>query len=683
MKLNRLSSLSAYARPESHLTKQTFHGAAVTICGVLLAVVLFCHEVQYFYQMHKVTKMEVDLQRRHDLVISMDLTFPQVPCAILSIDALDISGTAENDASFAKGMSLHKRRLNGQGKQIGKAEYHTPQSQQIVDAGGEHMMSINVQEAMKHLVEMEDEADHHEGCRITGTMTVKRVAGRVHISAHQNMVFQMLPQLLGGHRVPRLLNISHIIHHVSFGPHYPGLVNPLDGFVRTVGTIPQTFKYFLKVVPTEFYSRTGHVTETHQYAVTEYMLPMNDMEGRVPSIDFNYDLSPIVVSINDHPPSLLHFVVRMCAVVGGAFAVTRMTDRFVHTLVTSGQSRRMSMTYDTVREHEIVLSVPLNLGNASTSLRLTHSIASGSQSKPNPFADPAEQQPTRWRVCQEGAVLRDSTAEMAVAVREIHESLCYSNAVLQMWQVLGAKVKYELYRTANEYFCMHAGHEIKVQVAQMMTAGSAEKIPGFVLDVTCRAADGLHMAAAIAMTTFAKRLSPFAQLQRRAVGRLTSDFCLTAPHAIVSAADCRSNAVPTPLRRRSGAAPTPLQRRSNAAQQRKDVARQHGMSLSTLHAQHGVNLPTLHAQNQPLILIHTQSELEQAVGSGEMVLLPQSLHAPKPLLLLTPMTHRLRRTHARMLWDPNPAAILRGHGWLGESALTSRGGKLLMTSYGD
>lgn len=132
------------------------------------------------------------------------------------------------------------------------------------------------------------------------------------------------------------------------------------------------------------------------------------------------------------------------------------------------------------------------------------------------------------------------------------------------------------------------------------------------------------------------------------MGRLTSDFCLTAPHAIVSAADCRSNAVPTPLRRRSGAAPTPLQRRSNAAQQRKDVARQHGMSLSTLHAQHGVNLPTLHAQNQPLILIHTQSELEQAVGSGEMVLLPQSLHAPKPLLLLTPMTHRLRRVRGEI-----------------------------------
>lgn len=37
MKLNRLSSLSAYARPESHLTKQTFHGAAgeLDVCAGL------------------------------------------------------------------------------------------------------------------------------------------------------------------------------------------------------------------------------------------------------------------------------------------------------------------------------------------------------------------------------------------------------------------------------------------------------------------------------------------------------------------------------------------------------------------------------------------------------------------------------------------------------------------------
>ncbi len=42
--------------------------------------------------------------------------------------------------------------------------------------------------------------------------------------------------------------MSHHVHEVSFGPRYPGLVNPLDGFQRIVqGTNYLNFKYFVKV----------------------------------------------------------------------------------------------------------------------------------------------------------------------------------------------------------------------------------------------------------------------------------------------------------------------------------------------------------------------------------------------------------------------------------------------------
>lgn len=57
----------------------------------------------------------------------------------------------------------------------------------------------------------------------------------------------MCSQLLGGHHVPHLLNMSHVIHHVSFGPYYPGQVNPLDGYKRILDTNFASFKYFLKV----------------------------------------------------------------------------------------------------------------------------------------------------------------------------------------------------------------------------------------------------------------------------------------------------------------------------------------------------------------------------------------------------------------------------------------------------
>ncbi len=50
----------------------------------------------------------------------------------------------------------------------------------------------------QHLVEMEDEDGAHEGCRLAGSILVKRVAGRIHISIHQQILFQLLPQVRQG-----------------------------------------------------------------------------------------------------------------------------------------------------------------------------------------------------------------------------------------------------------------------------------------------------------------------------------------------------------------------------------------------------------------------------------------------------------------------------------------------------
>lgn len=68
-------------------------------------------------------------------------------------------------------------------------------------------------------------------------------------------------------------------------------------------------------------SPPGGVTETHQYSVSEYAQPLG--RGQLPALDVQYDLSPIVMTINESPPSLLHFLVRVCAVLGGVFAITR------------------------------------------------------------------------------------------------------------------------------------------------------------------------------------------------------------------------------------------------------------------------------------------------------------------------------------------------------------------------
>ena len=78
------------------------------------------------------------------------------------------------------------------------------------------------------------------------------------------------------------INSSHIIHRVAFGPVFPGQVNPLDGmqpcwsclkqmhqggdadivrvctgFERLLKTESGTFKYYLKLVPTEYVKLDG------------------------------------------------------------------------------------------------------------------------------------------------------------------------------------------------------------------------------------------------------------------------------------------------------------------------------------------------------------------------------------------------------------------------------------------
>lgn len=44
--------------------------------------------------------------------------------------------------------------------------------------------------------------------------------------------------------------MSHTVHRVSFGPHFPGQVSPLDGTVRIEsagGAGAHAYRYYLKV----------------------------------------------------------------------------------------------------------------------------------------------------------------------------------------------------------------------------------------------------------------------------------------------------------------------------------------------------------------------------------------------------------------------------------------------------
>ncbi|MED6210575.1 hypothetical protein PIB30_065421 [Stylosanthes scabra] len=332
-----IKNLDAFPRAEEHLLHKTQSGALVSVIGIVIMVTLFLHELGYYLSTYTVHQMSVDLKRGENLPIHINMTFPSLPCDVLSVDAIDMSGKHEVDLDT----NIWKLRLNSYGHIIGTEyisdlvekehthhkhdhdkDHHEDSEQKI------HLQTLD--ESTENTIKKVKQAlTDGEGCRVYGTLDVQRVAGNFHISVHGLNIY-VAQMIFGG---AKNVNVSHVIHDLSFGPEYPGIHNPLDDTTRILHDTSGTFKYYIKVVPTEYRYISKEVVPTNQFSVTEYFSTMNDHDRTWPAVYFLYDLSPITVTIKEERRSFLHFITRLCAVLGGTFAVTGMLDRWMYRLM--------------------------------------------------------------------------------------------------------------------------------------------------------------------------------------------------------------------------------------------------------------------------------------------------------------------------------------------------------------
>ncbi|KAH9306857.1 hypothetical protein KI387_011261, partial [Taxus chinensis] len=334
IKLQSLKNLDAFPRAEEHLTQKTPSGAIVSVLGLIIMVTLFIHELKYYLAVNTVHEMSVDVKRGETLPIHINITFPSIPCEILSVDAIDMSGKHEVDLDT----NIWKLRIHEDGHIIG-SEYisdlvekeHTSHDHSGISDHGEdnkHLHGFG-KDPEKMIKEVKRALNDGEGCRVFGVLDVQRVAGNFHISVH-GLNIVVAQQIFGdGTHV----NVSHIIHDLSFGPKYPGIHNPLDDTVRILRDTSGTFKYYVKVVPTNYKYLSREVLPTNQFSVTEYFVQMKEYDRTWPAVYFLYDLSPITVTIREERRSFTHFITRLCAVLGGTFALTGMLDRWMYRLI--------------------------------------------------------------------------------------------------------------------------------------------------------------------------------------------------------------------------------------------------------------------------------------------------------------------------------------------------------------
>ncbi|KAI0501356.1 hypothetical protein KFK09_016301 [Dendrobium nobile] len=336
IKLQALRNFDAFPRAEDHLLQKTFSGAVVSIIGLSIMATLFVHELKYYLTTYTVHQMSVDLERGETLPIHINVTFPSLPCEVLSVDAIDLSGKHEVDLDT----NIWKLHVDSEGHILGTSEFLTDlvekeHSTQEHDGDKDHHedsshkkhdQGVSFGTDAKKMIENTKQAiEKGQGCRVYGVLDVQRVAGNFHISVH-GLNILVAQQIFG---VSSNVNVSHVIHDLSFGPKYPGIHNPLDGTTRILHEASGTFKYYIKIVPTEYRYLNKDVLPTNQFSVAEYFVPLKDADRSWPAIFFLYDLSPIAVTIKEERRSFLHFITRLCAVLGGTFALTGMLDRWM------------------------------------------------------------------------------------------------------------------------------------------------------------------------------------------------------------------------------------------------------------------------------------------------------------------------------------------------------------------
>jgi len=196
----------------------------------------------------------------------------------------------------------------------------------------------NVQPAVSHssqgqsLTELKEHIG--EGCNVHGTMIVKKVPGNFHISCHAHA--DLVSFFFGN----KPMNVTHYVHDLTFGEqtHHMDAVEEantkaLNGAFKITYPDPTdaqnalSYEYYIKIVPTLYQKNNGELIESYQFVANS-----NELAGkyRLPAIYYRYEFSPITVKFTEKRKSFSHFLVQICAIVGGVFTVLGLVNSFLH-----------------------------------------------------------------------------------------------------------------------------------------------------------------------------------------------------------------------------------------------------------------------------------------------------------------------------------------------------------------
>lgn len=383
-----LLSFDVFSKTVEDARIRTASGGVVTIVSALLILYLTISEYIDYRRIEYRPELVVDKARGDKLVINFDITFPHIPCDVLTMDILDVSGEAQTGISHG----VQKTRLDQAGNKIESLDVafngeETEEQKRIkalyADKGPDYCGSCwgaalenekkccntcedvrraymevgwafhdgsGIQQCDLEKYKEKVEESKNEGCNIAGHVKVNKVVGNFHfapgspISSKDGQQHAHDLSLFNRKDLP--YTFEHIINHLSFGEPLSDisvkeLSNPLDGTSHQTDSKYFTFQYFIKVVAVTYQRLSGTIIDTNTYSVTSHERSRAGgrdedhphtlhLRGGIPGVYFSYDISPMkVINREQRKKSFGEFLTGVCSIIGGVLTVGAVVDRGV------------------------------------------------------------------------------------------------------------------------------------------------------------------------------------------------------------------------------------------------------------------------------------------------------------------------------------------------------------------
>jgi hypothetical protein len=304
---SRFTRLDAFTKTVDEARIRTTSGGIVTIVSLVVVMFLAWGEWSDYRRVVIHPELIVDKGRGERMEIHLNMTFPKVPCELLTLDVMDVSGEQQHaimhgirkvrllpqhqggGAIDVKSVNLHDetaKHLDPEycGSCAGAPAPSTASKpgccntcDDVRDAYGEVSwafgMGEGIEQCEREHYKEKLEAQRDEGCRIEGGLRVNKVVGNFHLAPGRSFTSgnMHVHDLKTYWETPKdkSHDFSHIIHSLRFGPQLPESVtkklgtkaalpwtnhhgNPLDGTRQDTSDPNFNFMYFVKIVPTSY-----------------------------------------------------------------------------------------------------------------------------------------------------------------------------------------------------------------------------------------------------------------------------------------------------------------------------------------------------------------------------------------------------------------------------------------------